>query len=88
MIFLAIAGDTLDTLVNGLVVLSFGTSAERALITDDTGISAYGIAVNGVVDRAVAYAGFLHAAYDLLKSVKVLERIAVKLDIADMSRVC
>ena len=67
MIFLAIAGDTLDTLMNGLIVLSFGTSAERALITDDTGISAYGIAVNGVVDSAVADTLFLHAADDLLE---------------------
>ena len=41
-----------------------------------------------MIDRAIAYAGFLHAADNLFKCRKVLKRIAIQLNIADMAGIC
>ena len=64
------------------------TSAARADIADDTGISAQGIAVNGVVDSTVSDTGFLHTTDYFFKCRKILERVAVKLDVADVTGIC
>ena len=62
-------------------------AALRTAVSDYARITADRVSVNRVVHRAVTYAGLLHAADYLLKCVEVLERVAVELDIADMSRV-
>ena len=80
-----VACDTADTLELYLALFSV---AARAFVVDYTRIAAAGIAVDGVVYCAVAYTLLLHEAYYLLKCVKVLQRVAVKLDIADMTAVC
>ena len=58
-----------------------------ALVSDDTGIAADRIAVDRVVDRTVADAGFLHRPNDSLKRFEVLRRVAVQLNVADMTAV-
>ena len=74
--------------MNSSIVLCFCTSAQGALVTDDTCISAYRVTVNGVVDSSVADALLLHAANDLLECRDILSRVAVKLDIADVTCIC
>ena len=53
-------------------------------VADYAGVAADGITVYRVVDGAVAYAAFLHAADNLLEGVKVAEGVAVKLYVADV----
>lgn len=79
-----IACDTADTVERNIIVVLL-TSAAWTGLANDSRIAAAGIAVNRVVYCAVADARFLHAANDLLKSGKILKRIAVKLNIADVS---
>ena len=81
-----IAGDTADPL-DLRAVLDDLSAALRAIIADDAGVAADGVAVDGMVDRAVADALFLHAANDLLECLEVLGGIAVELDVGDMTRV-
>ena len=76
------AADALDRLVWGFVAV-----AVRALVADDAGVAAHWVAVDRMVDRSVADAGFLHAADELLKRFDVLAGIAVQLDIGDVSAV-
>ena len=80
-----ITGDSADSF-KMLAVFLF-SSAFRTFVTDNSGESAFRVAVNRVVNASVANAGFLHAADNLLKSIKVLERVAVEFDIGDMTRV-
>ena len=56
-------------------------------IADDSSIPANRVTVNGVVDGAIADAGFLHEADYLLKGFEILGRIAVQLNIADVTAV-
>ena len=72
-------------LMCGLAVLSFRSAASRAAVTDYTCVSALRVSVNRMVDRTVAYADLFHVSYDLLKGTKVAQRIAVKLNITDMT---
>ena len=51
-------------------------------------MSANRVAVNRVVNRAVADTAFLHIADNLLKSVKIFGWVAVKLNIRNMTAVC
>ena len=75
-----ISGDPSDPFESD-VTFSFGSSALRAYVVDDTGISAARVTVYGMVYRTIADAVFLHASDDFLKCVKVLHGIAVKLDV-------
>ena len=68
-------------------MLFLSAAALGADVADNSRIAAYRVTVDGVVDRAVAYSAFLHAADNLLEGVKVLQRVAVQLNIADMSRI-
>ena len=63
------------------------TAALRALIVDDAVITADGIAINGVVDRTVANAAFLHVANDSLKRFQILAGVAVHLHVANVAGV-
>ena len=76
------AADALDRLVGGFVAV-----AVRALVADDAGVAADRVAVDRVVDRAVADAGLLHAADELLKGLDILAGVAVQLDIGDVAAV-
>ena len=67
------------------VVFSLCSAALGALVPDYSRISADRIAVNRMVDRTVSDTDFLHIPYDLFKGSEVVERVAVKLDIADMT---
>jgi len=68
-------------------VLLLSATALRAHIADDAVVAAYRVAVNGMVDRTVTDTAFLHVADDRLEGLKVLGRVAVKLDVGDMTRV-
>ena len=81
-----ITGDAADALKTDVAIV-LGTAAAGALVINDAGVAADGIAVNGMVDTAVADAGLLHAADYLFKSVQILQRIAVHLDVADVTGV-
>ena len=70
-----IAGDAADTL--DWLICRFFAMAVWALVSNNAGIAANGVAVNRMVDRTVTDAGFFHAADELLKSVHVLKRVAV-----------
>ena len=78
-----ITGDAADSFKAFAVF--FFSSAFRAFVADDSGESAFGVTVNRVVNRAVTYAGFFHAADYLFESVKVLLGVAVKFDIGDVA---
>lgn len=79
-----IACDTADTLKGDLLLPAV---AAGALVVDYSGVAAARVAVDRVVDCAVADTLLLHAADDLLERVEILERIAVKLDVADVTAV-
>ena len=66
-------------------MFSLSSAALRALVPDDACVSANRVTVNRMVDRAVAYADFLHVPYDLFKGGEVVERVTVKLDVADVT---
>ena len=68
--------------------VSFLSAARGAGVADDTGVAAYGVVVNGMVDRAVADSVVVHKAYDLLECVKVFGRVTVDLNVGDMTTVC
>ena len=68
--------------------LGFLSAALGAGVSDYTGKAAARVSVNRVIDRTVANAGFLHAADNLFKRGQILKRIAVKLNVADVSGVC
>ena len=77
-----VAGDAADTLERDLLFLAV---AAWALVVDDAGVAALRVAVYRVIYRAVADALLLHAADYLLECVEVLQRVAVKLDVADVA---
>ena len=66
-------------------MLFLSASALGADVADYARVAADGVTVYGVVDGAVAYAAFLHAADNLLEGVKVAQGVAVKLDVADVA---
>ena len=68
-----VTGDAADS-VEGTLVL--GASAAGALILDDAGEAADGVAVNGMVNGAVTDTALLHMANYLFKCLKILEWIA------------
>lgn len=82
-----IAGYAADALEFAVAVI-LGASAVRAAVADEAGIAADRVAVDRMVDRAVADAGVLHVADDVLESLEVVLRVAVELDIGDMAAVC
>ena len=61
--------------------------ATGADVADNAGISAYGIAIDGMVDGSVAYAHFLHGLDDVFEGLEVVERVAVHFHIADVAAV-
>lgn len=80
-----IAGDAADTF--NWLIFRFFAVAVRALVSNDAGIAADWVAVDRMIDRAVTDAGFFHAADELLKSIHVLERVAVQFHIGDVSAI-
>ena len=68
-------------------MLGFASAASRAAVTDYACVAAFRVAVNRMIYRAIAYADFFHIPYDLFKGAEVIERVAVKLNIADVSRI-
>ena len=79
-----IARDAADALKVHLFLLS---AALRAAIPDNAVVAADRVAVNRVVDRAVADARVVHRAHNRFKRVEILRRIAVHLDVRDVARV-
>ena len=75
-----VSGYSSDTL-EAYLMFFLGTSALRTYISYDTRISAARVTVNRVVDRAVAYSAFFHAADYLLKSREILQRDRDKLEL-------
>ena len=69
-------------------MLCLASAAHRAFVAYYSGISAYRIAVNRVIDRSVADALLLHASDNLFKCSKICRRVSVGLNITDMSCVC
>ena len=67
--------------------LALSASAARTYLADDAGIAADRVAVDRMVDRAVADAGFLHRADDRLERLQILRRVTVQLDVADVAAV-
>ena len=67
--------------------LALTPSTARADIANDASIATDGVAVDGVVNRAIAHASFLHRAHDRFKCFQVLGRVAVQLNIADVAAV-
>ena len=65
----------------------FFTKAMGALILNDAGIAADGIAVDGVIDGEIAHIGVVHGSDQLLKGLDVLRGVGVHLDVSDMPRV-
>ena len=76
-----VAGNSSDSF-EIFVAVPLSSSTGRALVVDDSRITAYRISVNRMIDGTVTYAAFLHAPYDFLKGVQVFQRIAVKLYIS------
>ena len=66
-----VAGDAADAL-EAAVAVGLSAAAVGAAVADDAVEAADGVAVNGVVDGAVADAGVMHEADDLLEGVQVL----------------
>ena len=66
-------------------VLSFGPAAFRTFVADYSRVTTNRVTIYGVVDRTITDTDFLHISYDLFKGGKVVERITVKLDIADVT---
>ena len=54
---------------------------------DHARVAAHRVAVDGVIDAAVADAGFLHSAHDLLESLGIVRAQTVQLDVADVAAV-
>ena len=81
-----ITGDTADTL-KFWFMLTLTASAFRTNVADDAGIATDTVAVNRMVDRAVANTAFLHAANDLLEGFQIVTWVAVQLDVSDMTAV-
>lgn len=74
--------------MTGLTLVFFHcSSALRANIFDDTGIATNRIAVNGVVNTAVADPLFLHATDDLLKGFQIVRGISVQFHISNMTAI-
>ena len=80
-----IAGDAADAL-KGMPV--FVTAALGTAVADDAVVAADGVAVNGMVDGAVADALRLHAADDLFKGIQICAGVAVEFEIGDLSCIC
>ena len=68
-----------------MVVIFFTAAAGRAGVADDAVVAADRIAVDRVVDRAVADAAFGHEPDDFFEGLKVLRGVAVHLDIGDVA---
>ena len=80
-----VACDSADTLELDVTLFS---AARGTGVSDNAGIAANGVMVNGVVDRAVADAVVVHQAYDFLECVDIFSRITVNLNVGDMTAVC
>ena len=76
------AADTLEGLVRRLAA-----AAARAGIADDAVKAADRVAVDRVVDGAVADAALAHEAHDLLECWQILQRVAVHFNIGDVPAV-
>ena len=63
------------------------SAALRAAIPDNAVVAADRVAVNRVVDRAVADARVVHRAHNRFKRIQILGRVAVHLDVGDVTRV-
>ena len=79
-----IAGDAAYALE---FVIVLGAAALRTGVADDAVVAAHRVAVDRMVDRAVAYAALLHVAHNALKGLEVGRRVAVHLDIGDVAGV-
>ena len=65
--------------------LSFPAAAAGADLADDSGVAAHRVPVHRMVHRAVAHAGFLHAADDGLKGGQVAGGVAVHFHVGDVA---
>ena len=81
-----IAGDAADSF-KADIAFTLLTVALRTLIVDNAGIPAAWVAVDRMINRAVADSAFFHAANDFLEGIQIFERISVELDIGDMAAV-
>ena len=80
-----IAGDAADALHR--LLGSFVAVATGTFVPDDAGVAADRVAVDRVVDGAVADARLLHTADQLHEGFGVLAGVAVQLDIGDVPAV-
>ena len=76
------AADALHRLLGGFMAVATGT-----LVPDDAGVAADRVAVDRVVDGAVADACLFHTANQLHEGFGVLAGVAVQLDIGDVPAV-
>ena len=81
-----ISGYSADSLESDIAFFLFAV-ALRALIINDSRVSAARVSVNRMVDGAVSDSGFLHASYYLFERIKVLKWVSVKFNVGNMSAV-
>ena len=82
-----VAGNAAEALKEDIPFGFKAATARATIALDDAGETADRVAVDGVVDGAVADAGFFHMADDGLKSFNIIGRIAVELDVGNMTGV-
>ena len=82
-----VTGDAAETFEATFAVTFFAATVWTSVALDDAGEAADWVAVNWVVDGAVADANFLHVADSSLKGLDVFAWIAVHFDVGDVAGV-
>ena len=82
-----IAGDPADALKAHGAVLFVASALGADVAGDHARVAAHRVAVDGVIDAAVADPGLFHGTHDLLEGLGVVRAQAVQLDVADVTAV-